>query len=518
MEAGAVLAVAAPGRLAALLPVAAFLAHVAICVAAVCVIPGGRRPSAAMAWLLLILAAPLVGVLLFLLLGSTHVERRRHLKQLRVNERIHERTASVAELREDTPRLAYVASAARLNRQLGALPAVGGNSVELLPDYRDAIHAMTDAVRGASDYVHVEFYITAWDEVTEPFFDALVAATERGVTVRLLLDHLGSRGIPTYRTTVARLRATRIDWRPMMPIDPLHGRMRRPDLRNHRKILVVDGDVAFAGSQNLIEASYDKPKNRQVGREWVDLSVRLQGPAVTALDAVFRTDWYSESDEVIGVDERALSAAVDGVPGGGHGSPAPERRPDDMGSTVDGVVCQVVPSGPGFPMENNLRLFTTLLYSAQQRISLTSPYFVPDESLLYAVTTAAQRGVSVELFVSAVGDQFMVYHAQRSYYDALLDAGVRIYRYPAPYVLHSKHFTIDDDVAVVGSSNMDMRSFALNYEVSLMLLGPEVVKQVRAVEDDYRALSSELTREEWSGRSRGSRYVDNVMRLTAALQ
>jgi cardiolipin synthase len=510
VEAGAVVAVATPGPLTSLLSVAAVLVHVAICVAAVCVIPGGRRPSTGMAWLLLILAAPLVGMLLFLLLGSTHVERRRHLKQVRVNERIHERTASVAELREDTPRLAYVASAARLNRQLGALPAVGGNAVELLPDYRSAILAMADAVRAATDYVHVEFYITAWDEVTEPFFDALVAATERGVTVRLLLDHLGSRGIPTYKTTVARLRGTRIDWRPMMPIDPLHGRLRRPDLRNHRKILVVDGDVAFAGSQNMIAASYDKPRNRQVGREWVDLSVRLQGPAVTALDAVFRTDWYSESDEVIGVDESALSAAV--------GPPVPERRPDDTGRIVDGVVCQVVPSGPGFPMENNLRLFTTLLYSAQQRISLTSPYFVPDESLLYAVTTAAQRGVSVELFVSAVGDQFMVYHAQRSYYDALLEAGVRIFRYPAPYVLHSKHFTIDDDVAVVGSSNMDMRSFALNYEVSLMLLGPEVVKRMRAVEDDYRALSSELTRDEWSGRSRGSRYVDNVMRLTAALQ
>jgi cardiolipin synthase len=287
----------------------------------------------------------------------------------------------------------------------------------------------------------------------------------------------------------------------MMPIDPLHGRMRRPDLRNHRKILVVDGRVAFAGSQNLIEATYDKPKNREAGRAWVDLAVRLEGPAVTALDAVFRTDWYSETDEVVEISGDTLSPVLDGT-----------------GSSVDGVVCQVVPSGPGFPMENNLRLFTTLLYSAQQRISLTSPYFVPDESLLYAVTTAAQRGVSVELFVSAVGDQFMVYHAQRSYYEALLEAGVRIFRYPAPYVLHSKHFTIDDDVAVVGSSNMDMRSFALNYEVSLMVLGPEVVKRMRAVEDAYRAVSSELTHEEWSGRTRGARYVDNVMRLTAALQ
>ena len=178
----------------------------------------------------------------------------------------------------------------------------------------------------------------------------------------------------------------------------------------------------------------------------------------------------------------------------------------------------MVPSGPGFVTENNLRMFTTLLYSAQRRISITSPYFVPDESLLYAVTTAAQRNVDVELFVSEVGDQFMVYHAQRSYYQALLEAGVRIYLYPAPYVLHAKHFTVDDDVAVIGSSNMDLRSFALNYEVSVMLLGPDIVGRMRGVQDTYRSLSRELTREEWETRSHRSRYVDNVMRLTSALQ
>ena len=181
-------AVAAPGPLATLLSVAAVVAHVAICVAAACVIPGGRRPSTGMAWLLLILATPFVGMLFFLLFGSTHVERRRQAKQQRVNEQIHERTASVAELREDTPRLAYVASAARLNRRLGALPAVGGNSIEFLPDYRASIAAMADAVHAASEYVHVEFYILAWDEVTEPFFDALVAATEDAARRRYLLS------------------------------------------------------------------------------------------------------------------------------------------------------------------------------------------------------------------------------------------------------------------------------------------------------------------------------------------
>lgn len=159
-----------------------------------------------------------------------------------------------------------------------------------------------------------------------------------------------------------------------------------------------------------------------------------------------------------------------------------------------------------------------MLYGADRRISLTSPYFVPDETLLAAVTTAAQRGVEVELFVSAVADQFMVFHAQRSYYQALLEAGVRIWLYPAPYVLHSKFFTVDDELAVVGSSNLDYRSFALNYECVLLVSSTEVVDRLRVVQDRYRSLSRELTLEEWSARGWRSAYVDNVMRLTAALQ
>ena len=189
-----------------------------------------------------------------------------------------------------------------------------------------------------------------------------------------------------------------------------------------------------------------------------------------------------------------------------------------MTTHADGIAGQVLPSGPGYVTENNLRLFTSLIYSAQRRISLTSPYFVPDEPLLYAVTTAARRGVEVELFVSEEGDQFMVFHAQRSYYAALLEAGVRIHLYPAPAVLHSKHFSIDDDVAVIGSSNMDMRSFALNYEVSLMLTGGDIVKRFREVEDTYRRCPASSPSEEWSRRSRRSTYVDNAMRLTSALQ
>ena len=483
----------------ALLGLLAALTSLAVRIAALGIIPANRKPSTGMAWLLAVLLNPLLGLVAFAFFGRTQLGKVRHQRQREATARIATATQDIPPLQGEGDLPPYVASVARLNRRLGALPMLPDNDVEVIEDYRGSILAMTEAVRGAQNYVNVEFYITAWDEMTAPLFEAMVAATERGVTVRLLVDHLGSRGIPGYQETVRRLDATEIQWHPMLPVRPLKGDFRRPDLRNHRKLLVVDGRVGFTGSQNLTEPGYNKPKNHAAGREWVELMVRLQGPVVAALDAVFASDWFTESGEALGVS--VVTGPRDEGPG-----------------VLNGVPCQLVPSGPGFVAENNLRMFTTLIYGATRRLSLTSPYFVPDESLLYAVTTAAQRGVEVELFVSEQSDQFIVGHAQASYYRALLEAGVSIHLYPPPFVLHSKHFTVDDDVAVIGSSNMDLRSFGLNYEISLMLLGAPVVSRIRKVEDTYRSLSRPLTLSEWDDRPARLTYLDTVMRLTSALQ
>ena len=184
---------------------------------------------------------------------------------------------------------------------------------------------------------------------------------------------------------------------------------------------------ASPGSQNLTEPGYNKPKNHKLGREWVELMTRVEGPVVRQLNLVFVTDWYSETDENLRstLEPRA-------------GRRRSDRRRGRRGRRPGGA------ERAGVRDREQPAALQQLLYAAERRLSLTSPYFVPDESLLYAVTTAAQRGVDVELFVSATADQFMVYHAQRSYYDALLEAGVRIWLYPAPYVLHAKHFTVDD--------------------------------------------------------------------------
>jgi cardiolipin synthase len=253
------------------------------------------------------------------------------------------------------------------------------------------------------------------------------------------------------------------------------------------------------GSQNLIDRSYNKKKNLKHGLQWQELMCRLDGPVAGAIDMVFATDWFIESGHDLTSAPKDLRTDLTAMPSG----------------TLD---CQVVPSGPGFPVENNLQLFLSLLYSAQDRIIITSPYFVPDDSMLRGLMAATARGVHVELFVSAIGDQGLVWHAQRSYYGALLRAGVHIYCYPAPYILHAKHFSIDDEVALIGSSNMDMRSFGLNSEISLMVRSRSFVADMRAVERDYRAVSTELTFDQWQQEPLRKTTLDGLARLTSALQ
>ena len=468
----------------------------AIRIIALGVVPGNRRPTTAMAWLLGIFFLPIPGIILFSLFGNHRLSDRRVRRQAEINQAVRENTKELETEGSNYDGPEWVLNAAELNRRLGSFPTLDGNKVDLQRDYHESIEQMTRAVEKAARYVHVEFYIMGYDADTREFFKALKEAAGRGVTVRLLFDHIGTLRIKGYRKMLRELRESEIQWRRMLPVEPFRGRWRRPDLRNHRKLLVVDGAVAFTGSQNLIEPAYHKGRNRRSGRKWVELMARVEGPVVDELNVVFATDWNAETDENL---ERELSLY---------------EWTFDPGD----VTCQVVPSGPGFSTENNLRLFASLIYSASDRISITSPYFVPDDTLLYAVTTAAQRGVEVELFVSEQGDQFLVDHAQRSYYEALLRAGIRIYQYPKPLVLHAKHFTIDNEVAVLGSSNMDMRSFSLNLEVSVMMFDGTIVEQMRRVEDTYRALSKELLLENWVGRPVWQRYIDNVARLTATLQ
>jgi len=467
-------------------------------IVALFVVPRNRRPTAGMAWLMAIFLFPLPGLLLFLLIGGNRLPKRRRARQFEATRIIGE-IADREEAALGTPLSTLhsgIRNAVVLGRSLGAQPMVAGNAATISIDYEGSFAEMADAIRGAERYVHMEFYILVLDDTTADVFEAMREARARGIEVRVLLDHISAVRNPGAKRTREALDDIGAEWAYMLPVRPWRGEWQRPDLRNHRKLLVIDGTLGFMGSQNLVDSSYNKPSNLRRGLHWRDLMVRVEGSAALGLEAVFLSDWYVET-----------------------GEPPSIAIPDEFAADRPGELdCQVLPSGPGFGGENNLQVFVSLLYTAVRRISITSPYFVPDGAIMHALRAATARGVAVELFVSEIGDQVVVYHAQRSYYEELLRAGVRIFMYRPPYILHSKHFTIDDRVAVVGSSNMDQRSFNLNMEVSMVVHGESFVRELDEVIAVYHENSRELTIEEWSRQSLPAQLLDGLARLTSALQ
>lgn len=471
---------------------------------AIGLVPEGRRPSSSTAWLLAILLLPFVGLPLFLLMGSPYINRRRHRIQQEANVMVEDVQSEVPDWPSGADLRPAVQSITRLNRRLTNLPAVTGYNHGVLGDYDETIRRMAQAVDQAESHVYVEIYITAWDDTTDVFFRALERAVQRGVKVRYLFDQIGSMKYPGYLRLGRRLTEIGVDWRLMLPLKPWRLRFRRPDLRNHRKLLIIDERVAFMGSINMIDRSYLLRGNVRAGRKWVDVMVEMTGPVVASMAFVFAVDWYTETNEMLDVAP-------------------PLEGPDSAGPEDNLNIVQLVPSGPGYTTEPNLRMFNSILHLARHRLVLCSPYFIPDESLLEAVTSACYRGVQVDLLVSEQSDQFMVHHAQSSYYQTLLEAGVRIHLFPAPYVLHSKFILADPGVAgssigTVGSSNMDMRSFGLNYESTLMITEGNLLVQLDELARAYLAVSRQLSLEEWNDRSFARRYLDNVMKLTSALQ
>lgn len=474
-----------------------------IFVGALFVVPRNRKPGAATAWLMLIFLVPYLGLLIFLLIGNPKLSKRRRAQQRTMNAYITEQADAVERVPElaplfDPPMAPRYEPFVRLSTNLSDLPACTGNTVEVLPDYDGAIHAITEAVNQAQRFVHVEYYILAMDHTTEPFFQALERAVQRGVTVLVLLDHMGSFFYPGRKRMLRRLTTAGISWQWMLPLQPFSNRWNRPDLRNHRKIVVVDGQIGFTGSQNMIDKTYLISANLKHGLYYIELVAQVTGPIVAELNATFITDWYSETSVLLQAQPSLPRANPLTLPGN--------------------MVCQVLPSGSGYDNDNNLKLFTSLIYAARDTLTITNPYFVPDASLLTAMTSAAQRGVDVTLITSAIGDQFWVFHAQHSYYEELLRAGVKVYQYAAPVIMHAKHMTIDDDIAMIGSSNLDMRSLTLNLEVTLMVYDPRVVTELRKVQTEYLSHCQPVHLADWQARPLHDKLFDNLARLTSTLQ
>jgi cardiolipin synthase A/B len=463
------------------------------------IIPRNRKPSSATAWLLLMYIVPVVGIIIFFLIGSPKLSKRRRAMQSTMNDTISKAVAE-AQSQEEFDTLLQPPIAPRyepfvtLNTNLGGLPAFAGNAVELHSDYPTNIACIAQEIERAQRYVHMEYFTLSLDEETQSVFAALERAHKRGVKVRVLLDHLGSRPFPEFKKTRKWFTEIGIEYHLILPLRFFGPKYTRFDLRNHRKIVVIDGQVGFTGSQNMIKRNYF----RKDSIYYDELIAKVTGPVAAQLDAAFRTDWYSETGVLLNKDS------------------APET--ELVWVAAGDILCQVLPSGSGFENENNLKLFTSLIHAARKRLVITNPYFVPDDSLTTAIVSAAERGVDVTLINSEAMDQFFVGNAERSYYEDLLSAGVKIYQYKAPILLHTKTMIIDDDIAVIGSSNLDMRSFHLNLEVTMICYDAQVVADLRPIEENYIRKSKQIHLEEWKTRSVSNIFFENIARLTSAIQ
>jgi cardiolipin synthase A/B len=446
-------------------------------------VPLRRSPAAARTWLLLILLFPWGGVLLYAVFGRIYLPRRRLEMQERASALTRElgpRLLSRARLTRPEVKPDF-AQAVTLAEKLGDFGILGGNAVEFLADYSGTIDRLVADIDACRHHAHLLYYLFADDDTGRRVADALVRAVRRGVQCRVLMDFLGSRR--ALRRLAPRLRRAGVEVHAMLPVGLLSRGAARFDLRNHRKIAVLDGRVGYVGSQNLVNPEYAE------GITYQELVARVTGPAVSQLQAVFAADWYFETQARL---------------------EEPELFPDP--ETPGSSPAQVLPSGPGYQRANTHRLMVALIHGARERVVMTTPYFIPDESFLQALQTAVLRGVSVHLVVSRKADQILVSLAQRSYYEELLEAGVQVHLYRRHF-LHAKHLSVDDAIALIGSSNIDTRSFTLNAEVSLLVYDPPVVMRLHALQDEYFANSDLLTLEEWKRRPRLTKVCQNIARL-----
>ena len=458
-------------------------------VAALVYVPQRRPPSAARAWLLLIFFLPWPGVVLYLLIGRAYMPRRRFRLQKQIFELVRHLAARPPSFEASVAHSVSpeLLPALRLADRLSEFPAVGGNRFVLLPLYDAAIDAIIRDVEASQRYVHMLFYIFENDDVGRRVTDALVRAARRGIAVRVLMDAIGSRAGLAHLGPV--LRAAGAEVISLMPLRLWGPNAARFDLRNHRKIVIVDGACAYFGSQNIVSAHANK------GMVNEEMLVRTTGPLVRHLHAVLLGDRYLETG--------TLPPESDDL------TPAPPSV------AMEGLA-QVVPSGPGYNEGTAEAIMIALMYGARSRVVLTSPYVVPSEPFLSAMCSTARRGVAVHLVVDAESNKPLVQLAQQSYYDMMLRAGVTVHRHHGSF-LHAKHMSVDDDVALIGSSNLDIRSFALNAEISVLIYDRAVVADLRLIQETYLAKCDRVTEEERARLPIGRRAVENVARLTDSL-
>ncbi len=458
-----------------------------------------RRPApgTALAWLFLVAALPFAGAVVYLLVG----ERRVGLRRARAIAALRSQFGGSAEA---LPEACFVkdwnrhGEAAKhmdhLGRTVLSAPTLAGCALQLYGSAEEVFPALIRDIDDARHSVLMEFYIWNAGGAADQVLEALLRAAARGVPCRVLVDALG--GHAWWRSPQPeRLRLAGVEVLPALPTGLLRVLTGRNDLRLHRKIVVLDGKVAWTGSMNMVDPRYFK-QQAHVG-QWKDAMVRVQGPAVSLLARTLLSDWALECRKPPDPLDQQLELPPQGE-----------------------AALQVLPSGPGaargIAQDGILQMLLALINAAREELVLTTPYFVPDEALLRALRGAAGRGIRVRLVLPARVDSLLTRFVTRSYYDELMEMGVEILLYRKG-LLHTKSITVDGAMAMFGTVNLDMRSIWLNYEVSLFVYDREFALALRSLQESYIADADRLDPELWAQRSLPQRFVENAFRMAGPL-
>lgn len=454
-----------------------------------------RAASVSFAWLAVILLLPFAGAIAYLLFGESRLGERRANRLLKDRPILREWSNALREM----PNIDWQTinpECQPLDRQIlttTGIPTMPGNHLELIDNADHFFSLLIDDINRARSNCSLEFYILNEGGQIDALIDALLAAQQRGVVCRLLLDSIGSKSFLRSRCA-ARLRRVGIEVTEALPAGLIRALFIRIDLRNHRKMAVIDGEIAYTGSQNLVDPRFFK-QDEQVG-EWVDAMVRITGPVVELLAAVFLFDWLLERRQ------------------------GPTRFKGTTGiqpvTTAGQALVQLVPSGPGYGEDTIHNLLLTAIYAARRELVLTTPYFVPDNAILAALRSAAQRGVEVTIIVPEKNDSRLVHYASRAHYDTLSQAGIRIIAFNGG-LLHTKTITVDNDFSLFGSVNLDMRSFWLNFEMTLLIYDKTFTNAIRTLQQRYLQQAHQLDPVAFNQRSYWQRLAENIALLLGPL-
>ncbi|MCS6866604.1 MAG: cardiolipin synthase [Gemmataceae bacterium] len=436
-----------------------------------------REPMSAIAWALTVILLPIVGPVLFLLFGYQSIPRKLRKRQLR-GQAYKKFIARIDGESAEVP--APWAVLARIAHHADGFPVTRGNAVEFYHEGTEAFAAMLQAIEAAQHHVHAQFFICRADTTGRRFFEGLRACARRGVEVRLLVDSVGSYNLSS--RWLKQLQQDGVRTASFLPIlNPL-----RVNLRNHRKILVVDGRVGFTGGMNIGDEYLGlHPKFGY----WRDTHFRVIGPGVEGLQHTFLEDWYFTTNE--------------GVKGPCYFPPHTAS-----GSTL----VQVVASGPDKEYKSIRETYVAAVLRASRRVWIASPYFVPDAGFRDAIVLAARSGLDVRFLGLFRPDKWLPFLAARYYWADMLAAGVKVYQYTRG-MMHSKYLLVDGEWASVGSANTDNRSLFLNFELNCQFFDTTVVHELEIAFLRDLEHSVRLDPEVYATRPLVSRLAENACRL-----